>query len=317
MQISSQTSKILYTQIDLKNTTFRLSPEPVHTVTEELKKSIARVGILHPPIVRKQEGETFQIVTGHCRLRAAHEVLAQSSYNCIVIPAEISELEALSIAVEDTLLNRPLTVIEKTIFCDKVLQHINEQEAAEKFLPMMGLSPNSYQIHNLLPLLKLEEPLAISLHQGFLNESVAKALVTMPFTDRMVLFEAIEHLQLSTSNQKKLTDTCQELAKRDNTTIFAILATPEVQDVINHPEANLPQKAANLLALLTKKRLPRLTEAEKKFRKLQSSLNLPKNAALSHAQSFEKDTVTVSITFKDMEELQEKWPTIGLALNNN
>lgn len=314
MQITSRTSNILHRQIDFEDTFFRLSPEPVHAVSKELKNSISRVGILHPPILKKQKGETFQLVTGHSRLNAAHEVLAQSSYSCIVLPEKISEVEALSIAAEDTLLSRPLTVMEKAIFFNKVLQHISVQEAAEQFLPLMGVSSSTYHIQNLLPLLKLEEPLAISLHRGFLNESVAKALITMPFTDRMVLFEFIELLQLSISNQKKLTDTCQELAKRDNTTIFAILASPEIQEIINHPGANPPQKAANLLTLLTKKRLPRLTEAEEKFRKFQSSLNLPKNVALSHAQSFEKDEVTLSITFKDMEEIQKKWPGIETSL---
>lgn len=223
-------------------------------------------------------------------------------------------MDALSIAIEDTLLNRTLTVMEKAIFFQKALQHSSEQEIAEKFLPTMGLSPSIYHIQNLLPLLKLEEPLAISLHQGFLNEAVARALVTMPFTDRMVLFEFMELLHLSISNQKKLTDICRELAKRDNTTIFAILAAPEIQEIINHPEANPPQKAANLLALLTRKRLPRLTEAEEKFRKFQNSLNLPKNVELSHAQSFERDAVTVSITFYNQEELQEIWPGIDSAL---
>lgn len=313
MPLSLQTSKVLFAHIDLEDTDFRISPEPSHAIPEDLKDSIARVGLLHPPVLRKQNNNS-QLVCGHRRLRAAHEVLAQTSYNCLVLPEDISEMEALSVALEDTLLNRPLSPMEQAIFFQKVLRHINEQEAAEKFLPLMGSSPSPYHIQNLLPLLKLEEPLAIALHQGFLNEAVARALVPMPFTDRMVLFEFIELLQLSISNQKKLTDTCQELAKRDNTTIFAILAAPEIQEIINHPEANPPQKAANLMALLTEKRSPRLTEAEKNFRKFQNSLNLPKNTALSHAQSFEKDTVTVSITFKDMEELQGKWPAIDSAL---
>ena len=94
----------------------------------------------------------------------------------------------------------------------------------------------------------------------------------------------------------------------------AIRRLAATTDILNHPEANPPQKAANLMATLTAKRYPRLTEAEKNFQQFTDSLRLPKNATLSHAPAFEKDTVTLTISFKNQEDLLKSWQFIASAL---
>lgn len=306
--------RVLFSQIDFEDLHYLFSPPRVLTDLDGLTQSIERVGLLRPPILIKKQNGYYQIVSGHRRLRAAHDATAESSLLCLILPPDTPVVSALAVALEDACACRPLTIMEQALFLQKALLHLDDNAVCEKFLPVLGLTPNRYHIKNSLPLLQLEEPLAYALHQGFLNESVARELITLSFTDRLALFEVIELLQLSVNNQKKLTVACKELARRDNSSIIAILSGEDIQNILNHPDANPPQKASHLMTTLTAKRYPRLSEAEKDFQQFADSLNLPQNATVNHAPSFEKDTVTLSISFTNRQELLDKWPSIEARL---
>ncbi len=309
-----QTERILFSQIDFEDHQYLFAPPQVLLDIDDLTSSIERVGLLHPPILLKKEDTYYQIITGHSRLRAAEKCSNKSSVTCLLPPPDVSATDSFAIALEEICSSRPMTVIEQAIFLQKALENIDEKEVVAKFLPVMGLEPSRYHIKNLLPLLQLEEPLAYALHRGFLSELVARELVALPFTDRLALFETIDLLQLSFSNQKKLTAACRELARRDNSSIIAVLSSPDIESILNHQEANPPQKTSNLMAVLTAKRYPRLTEAEDAFRRFTDSLKLPQNVAISHAPAFEKDTLTLTVSFKDKDTLIRKWEAIKSAM---
>lgn len=309
-----QHKRILLPHIDLSDQTFSFSPVPDRPVPGPLAASIKRNGILHPPIVKEGPTGAYQIVSGRKRLLAARDVLDAAAADCLVLAQDAPAREALRIGLEETLLSRPLSAAETALFFSRLLDFMQKEEAASRFLPLLGHAPHPLRIEKLLDLLALEEPLLTALHDGVLHESVAHELVALPFTDRMVLFEIIELLNLSVSNQKKLVAGCRELAMRTHCTILTLLSDPEAAAILRHPEANPPQKAHNLLAWLSGKRFPRLHEAETDFRRFVGMLRLPKGVTLTHAQSFEKDAVTLSISFADREKLLDSWPGLKDAL---
>lgn len=303
-------------QINFQDTRFSLSPEEAPTPAPNLLRSIKRTGILHPPILKEEETALFTIVTGRRRLLAAQEVLKIISATCLVIPKKTEEREILAISLEDTLLRGNMTPIEQAIFFDKILAHMDETEAATLFLPALDLEPHPRNLARLLDLLKLEEHLQLAVHNGLLHEGVARDLVRCSFTDRMSLFEVIEMLHLSVSNQKKLAAACHELAIRHNTSTMALLGDTAVREILTHPEANPPQKAANLMQWLASRLSPRLAEAEKEFRRFSAGLQLPRGSKVEHALSFERDTVTLTLPFKNQEALQKVWPELKALLQN-
>jgi len=132
----------------------------------------------------------------------------------------------------------------------------------------------------------------------------------------MTLFEIITLLQLSVSNQKKLTASCLELAGRMKTSPRDILSGEDVKQILAHHESNLPQKASQLMGLIYKKRFPRLTEEENTFHKFVSGLHLPDNISLTHSPSFEKDTIHMDITFSNREECLRLWQKIKTHCNS-
>jgi ParB-like chromosome segregation protein Spo0J len=291
MPPSFRTSLVNLQQINFQDFTNSLTPEETREPGAELLESVARTGILHPPILRDQGLTTLQIVSGRKRLLAARQILHSTSTICLVLPAETAPMEALAINLEDTLLRGDISLVEQAIFFQKILAHLDEKEAARRFLPILGLEPHSHHLHSLVKLLGLEEHLLSALHAGRLHEGVARDLLALNFTDRLSLFEVMEILNLSVSNQKKITATCRELAARHRTSIMALLCRPEIREILDPRETNIPQKTARLMQWLTELRCPRLVEAEREFRVFAGTLKLPNGATLSHSPSFEQDQV--------------------------
>ncbi|MCX5876027.1 MAG: ParB N-terminal domain-containing protein [Deltaproteobacteria bacterium] len=291
-----------------------LTPEEAREPSAALVESVARAGILHPPILRELGRASLEIVTGRRRLLAAQQTLHSISAICLVLPAETLPTETLAINLEDTLLRGDITVIEQAIFFQKILGHLDENEAARRFLPALGLEPHRHHLHNLLQLLGLEEHLLGAVHEGRLHDGVARELLGLNFTDRLSLYEVMEILSLSVSNQKKITACCRELAARHNTSVMALLCQPEVREILDPQETNIPQKTAKLMQWLTNQRFPSLAAAEQEFRTFAATLKLPSTVTLSHSPSFEQDQVHLSIPFANREELRQIWPLIANAL---
>ena len=301
-----RSSLINLQHINFQDFSNSLTPEEAREPSTALLASIARTGILHPPILREQGRTRMEIVTGRRRLLAAQQTQHSISTICLVLPAE-----ALALNLEDTLLRGDITVVEQAIFFQKILDHLNEDEAARRFLPALGLEPHRHHLHNLLQLLGLEEHLLGAVHEGRLHDGVARELLALNFTDRLSLYEVMEMLSLSVSNQKKITTACRELAARHNTSIMGLLCQPQVREILNPRETNIPQKTARLMQWLTEQRFPRLAAAEQEFRSFAAALKLPSAVALTHSPSFEQDQVQLSIPFADRKELRRVWPLIA------
>jgi hypothetical protein len=305
--------RIALKQIDRDDHSFSLMPfeeEPSMVLT----RHIARIGILHPPIVKEAGAGTYLIVAGRKRLRIVGDLLKQAGCDCLVVPAEFDTLSTLALALDEALLSGPVSPLARAVFFKKALALCPPEEAARRFLPLFGLAPHPFHLPRIATLAALEQPLALALHHGQLDEKTAQAMTELSFRDRLALFDLIDTLQLSVSNQRKIIAICHDLAKRLDTSIHAILAGPELKELIDHPEANPPQKAAQVMRYLGQRHAPDLTAAEKAFTELTRQFNPPSGVSIGHAPAFEKDEVTLTATFADQASLAKVWPAIKAAL---
>lgn len=304
-------SRVNISHIDFSDDSFSLVPPFItRQVPAALVASVSRCGILHPPVVREKSASSFTIVAGRQRLLAAIEAFGATSCDCHKLTEKTEAIDVLAICLEEALLSGPLTPVERAVFFNKALALAEEQEVAARFLPLLGLTPSPYHLQRDLKLLDLEEPLVIAIHQGMLDDKVAFELGKLSFSDRLALFEVISTLQLSVGNQKKLAVSCRELAERHQTTISALLHSQAVDDIINHTEANAPQKTAKLMRWLGCERFPRLSQAEKEFQHFIAGLALPDQARLEHSLSFEKDELIFTLSCANRQEFLAIWQKI-------
>ncbi len=307
---------IVLEQIDFNDASFSISPERV-VPDDTLMRSVARYGILHPPVVREKEPGVYAIVAGRKRLLALKAGDTGKTCACLVVSRQVPEAEVFHVLLAETRLTRELTAAEKAILLRKTAEIADESQLIKEFLPCLNLAPHSFALQQTLKLLDLEEPIFCAMHHGQISETVGHELVSLPPPDRMALFRTMTSLRLSFSNQKKLLYMCRELASRDNTSIAALLDTGEVHEILQHPEANPPQKTKNLMHWLHRKHMPRSTRAAAEFSRFVADLQLPPHVTVTHTPSFEDDTITLSISFPDRKSLQNTWKQIKHAKHDS
>lgn len=308
---------IALSQIDFDDFTYAVSPERGVVLDETLNKSIARHGILHPPIIRETNPGFYTIVAGRKRLLAVVSPRTERTCACLVISRQIPEVDVFNVLLEESQLTRELTMVEKAIFLQKTMAITDEGQIIRKFLPRLGLAPHSFSIKQTLKLLDLEEPILHSLHHGQINETVAHGFILLSTHDRMALLKIITSLRLSFSYQKKLLNICRELASRGNTSIEALLDNDEVHGILNHQDANPPQKTKNLMFWLSRMYMPQSRQAEEEFSHFMTAMQLPKNVSVEHTPFFENDSMTLAITFRNRKSLLHAWEKIRHATHSN
>ena len=300
--------------IDRTDHTFSLMPfdDPP---SKALTRQITKIGILHPPLLKETAAGALLIIAGRKRLRIIGDLLKRTSCDCLIVPEDFDTLSTLSLALDEALLSGTISPLVKAIFLKKTLSLCPAEEAARRFLPLLTLSPHHpNRLQQIAALTSLEQPLALALHEGRLEEKTALALSDLSFRDRLALFDLIDTLQLSVSNQRKIIAICQDLAKRQDTSIHAFLSLAELREIIDYPATNMPQKTTLVMRFLSERHAPNLAAAEKKFAKLHNRLNLPKGITLNHAPAFEKDELTLTATFADQATFDKKWPELAAIL---
>ncbi len=301
-----KTIKILLSKIDFDDNSYNFSPEAADTLPPDLEQSLTKFGILHPPILQEKPTGLYAIISGQKRILFARDRCKSASCLCLVIPQKMAILSAWEIALEERIQKGPLTPIEKAIFFQKVLETCTIEEAAALFLPPMGQPAQTFSIKQMLPLAQLEEPIQQALQEGTLDHKAARMLCDLSFRNRLALFDIISNLRLSVGYQKKCINICKELEMRSGEAILTILSKPAFQEIIDS-DANLPQKATNLMKYLSDLASPRLAEAKKEFNRFINTVELPRGALLTPSPSFETNELTLTLKFKDQETFLKYW----------
>lgn len=166
-----------------------------------LVKSVQQHGILEPLLVRTSCNESYELVAGERRLKAAH---AAGLVEVPVVIKELSDQEALKISILENLLREDLNPLEETEGILQLLElnlampmeqvismlyrmqndahrsthnvmgHPNAQQVLSVFHEV-GMSWESF-VNNRLPLLKLPEDVLCALRQGQLAYTKAIAI---------------------------------------------------------------------------------------------------------------------------------------------
>jgi len=310
------TKNIALSQVDFNDFSCSISPEPENDDVT-LRRSIDRYGILHPPVVREISAGLYGVVTGRKRLLALLALQKGNTCHCLVVSKRVPKIEIFDMLLAEIQLTRQLTIVEKAIFLKKIIPLADERQIVKEYLPRLGLAPDPLILQQILKLLELEEPVLLGMHQGYVNERVARDFIAFPVQDRTILFEIIAALRPSFSNQIKLIHICQELAGRENKSIVTLLDNDEVHAILHHQDANPPQKTKNLMAWLARRQKPRFKQAEEEFSRFVTAIRLPGNVSVAHTPFFEDDKVTLFIRFRSLKSLQHAWEKIKHATREN
>ena len=297
-------------QIDFTDFSYSLSPLQQNVPDGVLAESIARYGMLHPPIIRDRGRGSYAIVAGRKRLLALRSLTPEGTCNCLLISPQVPESEVFGLLLAEICLNRHPTPVETAIFLKKTAELTDDGQPIPDLYKDLASAASPPARKKAMALLELEEPILLAVHRGNVTETAARALIPLSVQDRTVLFEIISSLKPSASNQKKLIDICTDLAGRWNTSITTLIDNEDVRRILRHKEANPPQKTRNLMTWLSRKHMPRSSQAEEEFNRFIAAMHLPDNVSVAHTPYFEDEAVTLSVTFRSRRDLQAAWEKI-------
>lgn len=143
----------------------------VQSDLDDLTASIKEKGVLQPLIVRPRHGETFEIVAGERRWRAAQ--MAQL-HEIPVLVRNFDDVEVLEVAIIENIQRADLNAIEEAAGYRQLMESFGHTQ--EKLAEALGKSRS--HIANLVRLLHLPEDVQILVQERKLSAGHARALIT-------------------------------------------------------------------------------------------------------------------------------------------
>lgn len=137
---------------------------------QELANSIREKGVLQPILVRPRSAESFEIVAGERRWRAAQ--LAKL-HDVPVVIRELSDGESLELAIVENVQRSDLNAVEEATAYQELIDKFDYTQ--ERLSQEVGKSRS--HIANTVRLLKLPEPVQVLVREGKLSAGHARTLI--------------------------------------------------------------------------------------------------------------------------------------------
>jgi ParB-like chromosome segregation protein Spo0J len=280
---------------------WNLHPWALYNIADELAASFSRVGVLHPPILLCKKDNRYEILCGFKRLLFASSVLQCRFMSCLIIPEGADAEVILDIILTDQALFNPLSLAEKARFLHLCEEKFSRQKVTDLYFDRLMLEKRASTFTMLAKLLAGNPALLSEIDRGALQERIVRELLDLPSApDRVAVVKLFKELRLGEGKQRMILPLVRELACRLGLSISSLLEDQSIREILCRPGMNNPQKTQHLAAFLKGRINPLSTKAEIAFVHDVSTLKLPKNYLVTHSPSFEKDEVTLSITFKDL-----------------
>lgn len=205
---------------------------------QELAHSIQEKGIINPIVVRKIEENSYEILAGERRFRAATLIGLKEVPVSIL---EVGDEDALIIGLIENLQREDLNVIDAAWGVQRLIQEFNfsHEQAAQA----VGRSRSA--VSNLIRLLSLPEEIQTFLKDGELDMGHARALLPLEKAEQIELAEEIIKKGLSVRQVEALVERIKKQKEE--------LATPTEEEEISLPDFTRFEKQLGKLFATTVK----------------------------------------------------------------
>lgn len=269
-----------------------------------LCESIRKVGLIHPPLVARNEEGSFDVVSGFRRILALKALGERNAFCRDVTAVLVSPLERLLAAFYENLATRKFNDMEKAVILHKLQGHVGTEELLATFMPLLSLPSHEGTLKFYLKLLTLEESIQNAVAVEEISIKVAKALVEMEERVRQALFHWISVLKLNLNQQMKFIEYIEDIRMRDGVTAPEMFSDEVFLKVLENPRLNNPQKSKAMLETLRVRRFPRLAQAQQAIETAVSTVSMPPGASIHYDPYLEDPYYHLEIKFKHGKELR-------------
>lgn len=276
------------------------------TDLSKLERSIEQVGLMHLPCVVKDDKGRWDIVTGYRRLQAVRN-RGGTSVSCIDLSEKKqSSLQLLLFNFYDNLPTRAFNLIEKGMFLNRLRRYLDKEEILASYMPLLELPAYDEILEIYIGLDCLEAPYREAVARGGISMKALGLLNMMKKDDKTDTLDIILKLGFNKNQQVRFIEYIRDLSVMEERPAGRILSEPELREIIDRENDNVPQQARQVIDYLKSKRSPRLTETENRLRTLVARLNLPTGSRIKNDPSFEAEDLCLEILFEDGPDLLSK-----------
>lgn len=308
--ISCKTDALAIDEIDIEDHTYQITTE---SALGPLTRSIKDLGLITPPILRKKKSK-YIIISGFKRI-AACQKLQKVTLPARILPDHFSPLTCAEIAIAENRFHRTLNQVEISRALNLLDRFVDSPPVSGNILKLLGLPDNPSLTTKLKKLQGLPVILQNGLVAGRISMDMALRLGRWQDADGARLFKIFSVLGLSHSKQKELMTNLEEIALREDLPVTTLLASDEIQSILAAEDLDLHQKTKALRGCVKKRRYPHLYVAEKQFADALHHIKLGNRMSLKPADYFEGTSMTLHISFKNIEELHDDLASLDREIN--
>lgn len=299
-------------KIDFQNTDYQITTEEN---TDSLCFSIKKIGLIQRPLLIRGE-KKYIVLCGFRRINALKR-LNESRIKAQIIEAREAELEKIQVAITDNIFQRQLNLIEQSRALS-LLRNLNYddkqliQEASN-----LGLPGNLSVIEKILQLCRLPDEIQQYIISNSISLPIAIELARLDADTSVTIARLFFSLGFGLNKQREMLTFLREIAKREDTTIASLLNEFALRKIIDDDQAEKPLKARHVRTYLKKRRFPRLSEAEKAYQEAVKKLPFDNGMKLMPPIHFEGNSYTLSIDFKNLDELKMRRAILDRVINHS
>lgn len=279
-----------------------------------LHGSINTIGLLIPPALRR-DTSGLTIVSGFRRIHACQEVGIQI-LSVRLLPDDLKPLDCLRLAVTENISQRPLNLIETT----RAIQHLKKlcphDQAFSNELAMLGLPASRGIIDKLDRLGHLSFELQTAVTDGVIGLDMALSIGKLPPPEQFPFLAIFTQIRMSVSKQRDILTMVKDIAGRDRKTVCEVLQSHAIRAIVDDNDLDRNMKTAAIRLYLKQVRYPNLAKAEANYQAAVRSLKLGSHIRIDPPVGFEGTTYTLSLRFRNHNDLNAAHQKLGAALEN-
>ncbi len=287
-------------KIDLFDETFSVNFRPD---LQNLRSSIREVGLIQPVLLR-EKGEGYQIISGFRRISVLNELGVFEVSSRLFEKNKKDESQLFSLCLHENVTTRGLNSVEKAIALQKLIDlfKVEPSVVIQTYLPLFHLEPNEKILNTYLSLAQMEDEVKEFVIKEEVSRSNIRKLSALSQEDRKVLIPFLLSLRLGENRLREILILLDEVSRRNRKKIAEIIDRSEIQTILSREELTPSQKTEQVKRFLLELRYPRMTELERDFERRRKDLKLPSNISLSHSPYFEGRQWRIEFRFEKIDD---------------
>ncbi|UCD86393.1 MAG: ParB N-terminal domain-containing protein [Desulfobacterales bacterium] len=303
---------ISMSEIDIEDDTCRLG---VFYDLGALVASIRAVGLINPPVLRRQEDLKYQIVCGFRRIMSC-KALGWHEIEVRVMKGTPTELDALKLAIMDNRSHRQLNVVEQARGIQKLSSQRSKGNRLKMLSSWLGFPENQKVFEKLEALSRLPRPIQASVTDDIVSFEAAVDLSGFSDKDALLFLELFKVLKLSQNKQREVIRFVQEIAILEELGPGEVLQADEIRTILGRPDLNRNEKGSQIRTYLKRCRFPALVKTEERFSKELKALKLDEHIRITAPPYFEGGLHALRMTFKSVKDFEERRKTLDAVAKN-